>query len=103
MILTFSQKRKGVTETFRKESSGRCDQMVVRPNAEAAKTPAPQCDLSLFGISAAFDELFAGFIAQCPWDATTYIQGVYQKEVSLDLRLISTATWERKRSQAIGH
>ena len=46
MILTFSQKRKGVTETFRKESSGRCDQRVVRPNAEAAKTPAPQCDLS---------------------------------------------------------
>ena len=27
-----------------------------------------------------FDELFAGFMARCPWDATTYIQGVYQKE-----------------------
>ena len=46
MILTFSQERKGVTATFRKESSGRCDQMVVRPNAKAAKTLTPQCDLS---------------------------------------------------------
>ena len=32
--------------SFRKESSGRCDQMVVRPNAKAAKTLTPQCDLS---------------------------------------------------------
>lgn len=46
MILTFSQERKGVTATFREESSGRCDQMVVRPNAKAAKTLTPQCDLS---------------------------------------------------------
>ena len=46
MILAFSQERKGVTATFRKESSGRCDQMVVRPNAKAAKTLTPQCDLS---------------------------------------------------------
>ena len=35
-----------MTATFRKESSGRCDQMVVRPNAKAAKTLTPQCDLS---------------------------------------------------------
>ena len=46
MILAFSQERKGVTATFREESSGRCDQMVVRPNAKAAKTLTPQCDLS---------------------------------------------------------
>ena len=46
MMLAFSRKRKGVTATFRKESSGRRDPMAVRPNAEAAKTLAPQCDLS---------------------------------------------------------
>ena len=46
-IISYPLRRNQVhLEKYTESNSGQCDPMVVRPNAEAAKTLAPQCDLS---------------------------------------------------------